>query len=159
MVRKPVTPNSISINKFAWDLLKDSGVTGHYSTSLQHKNMQSNKHVLIHTSKFKNICSLSFFYYVDDKVYLSRYSQWIYVTVLTGVKYEEGGGGGEKKAVHFPNSWPPPPAVWPEFMANRGMLQLGLSAIDPCFCGAQNVWDDVTTLTRRHFKGFPKFCR
>lgn len=39
---------------FARDLLKDSGVTGHVSTSLQHKNMQSNKHVLIHNSKFKN---------------------------------------------------------------------------------------------------------
>lgn len=84
---------------------------------------------------------------MDDKVYLSRYSQWNYVTVLTGVKQQEG--GGEKIQVHFPNSWPLPPVVWPEYMANGGMLQLGLLAINPCFRGPKifemmlQLWQDV----------------
>lgn len=72
--QKPMAPNTIPI--FVEICSIDSGVTGHFPPLYNIKNMQSNKHVLIHTSKFKNTSVvLVSFYYVDDKVYLSRYSQ------------------------------------------------------------------------------------
>lgn len=149
-------------HEFAWDLLKDSGATGHFPTSLQHKNMQSNKHVLIHTSKFKNtsVVLVSFIMWMTKCTRVDTVSELMSPHRKGGRgTQEEGSVGGKKKAVHFPNLWPLPPAVWPEYTANRGMLQLGLLAVNPCFRGPETFEMMEQLLTRRHFKGFQKFCR
>lgn len=147
-------------HEFAWDLLKDSGATGHFPASLQHKYMQSNKRVSIHTSKFKNtsVVLVSFIMWMTKCTRVDTVSELMSPHRRRG----EARGGerrGEEKAVHFPNLRPLPLAAWPEYAANGGMLQLGLLAVNPCFRGPETFEKMEQLLTRRHFKGFQKFCR
>lgn len=124
--------------------------------------MQSNKHVLIHTSKFKNtsVVLVSFIMWMTKCTRVDTVSELmsLHRRGRGGGTQEEGGGTGEK-AVHFPNLWPLPPAVWPEYAAKGGMLQLGLLAVNPCFRGPKIFEMMEQLLTRRHFKGFQKFFR
>lgn len=62
------------------------------------------------------------------------------------------GGVRWEGLVHFHYSGPLPPVVWPEYVANEGMLQLALLAVHPRFRGPENLWNDVTTLTRRRLR-------
>lgn len=123
--------------------------------------MQSNKHVLIHTSKFKNtsVVLVSFIMWMTKCTRVDTVSELMSPHRRVGGDARGGERRGEKKAVHFPNLRPLPPAVWPEYVANGGMLQLGLLAINPCFRGPETFEMMEQLLTRRHFKGFQKFCR
>lgn len=122
--------------------------------------MQRNKHVLIHTSNLKNtsVVLVSFIMWMTKCTRVDTVSE-LMSPHRRGGDARGGERNGEKKAVHFPNLWPLPPADWPEYVANRGMLQLGLLAVHPCFRGPETFEMMEQLLTRRHFKGFQKFCR
>lgn len=122
--------------------------------------MQSNKHVLIHTSKFKNtsVVLVSFIMWMTKCTRVDTVSELMSPHQRGGGGNARGWGGWGEKAVHFPNLRPLPPAVWPEYAANGGMLQLGLLAANPCFRGPETFEVVEQLLTRRHFKGFQKFC-
>lgn len=149
-----VAPNMISITSLFEICSKDSGVTGHFSTSLQHKNMQSNKHVLIHTSKFKNTSVVfSFFYYVDDKVY------WVDTVseIMSSYWMEKViGGRGRKQTSPLSKFMASSTSSLAWICGQWGNVTVSLLAINPCFNGPKNLWNGVTTLTRRHFLELPR---
>lgn len=120
--------------------------------------MQSNKHVLIHTSKFKNtsVVLVSFIMWMTKCTRVDTVSELMSPHRWEGERKRRGRKWGEKKAVHFPNLWPLPPVVWPEYAAKGGMIQLGLLAVSPCFRGPKIFEMMEQLLTRRHFKGFQK---
>lgn len=143
-------------HELAWDLLKDSGVTGHVPTSLQQKNMQSNKHVLIHTSKFKNtsVVLVSFIMWmtkctrVDTVSELMSPHRW-----GRGESYEEGGGKG---------GWGGESGPLSKFMASstgglawirgqRGNVTVRPTGRSSVLQRAQNLWDDGTTSDKTSF--------
>lgn len=89
----------------------------------------------------KHICSFSFFYCVDDKVYLSRYSQWIHVIVLMG-KVKGRGKKKRKKKCPRSNSKSRPLQfglkTWP--VGNVTVKLIGQWSV---LQWAQNLWNGV----------------
>lgn len=86
-------------------------MTGHVPTSLQQKNMQSNKHVLIHTSKFKN-----------TSVVLVSFIMWMTkctrVDTVSELMSPHRRGGGRKRMEGGKGGWGGESGPLSKFMAS-----------------------------------------